>query len=139
MSKAILRNTETFAAVKIWGAAADETIDLDTDLLVTNRLFKDGDTQTVNIISLTWSGAEESSIKITRDSTDIITLNGPDANELIFDNMGFNDNVNNTDDIRVQITGDAYLYISLRKAGGYSQSFEPEIFGPADDPTEVGS
>lgn len=139
MAKQILRNTETFAAVKIWGATSVETVDLDVDLIIANRLVLDGDTQTVNIMSVTWAGAADSLIEITRNGVDVITLDGEAANTFSFDNLGFNDNVENTSDIVVTITGDGYLYMALRKAGGYKQTFEPEIFGSYDDPTLSGS
>lgn len=137
MAKVILRNTEMFAAVKISGAGSTETIDLQTDLIIPNRLVLNGSPQVVNILSLTWSGADGSSIKITRAGTDIIVLPSSGAAKFVFDDLGFVDNVNNTADITVAVTGDAYVYIGLKKQSGYAPTFEPSIHGSYDNPTIV--
>lgn len=137
MAKAILRNTEMFTAVKVWGTGAAETITLNADLLVPNRLVLDGGTQTVNIVSLTWSGVDGSSVKITRGGTDIIVMPGAGAAKFTFDDLGFVDTVNNTANLLVTVTGDAYVYIGLKKQAGYKQTVEPSIYGGYDNPTIV--
>lgn len=137
MAKQILRNTETSASVKFWGAGAVETIDLQTDLLIPNRLVLDGATQKVNIMSFTWSGITGSSIKVTRGAVDIFTMDGGNAAQFVFDNMLFTDSVANTSDITVTITGDAYLYMVLRKESGYAQTVQNGPFGVYDDPNVV--
>lgn len=137
MAKQILRNTESIAAVKVWGAGSTETIDLQTDLIIPNRVVLDGATQTVNIMSFSWSGIAGSSIKVVRGGVDIMTVDGGAATELIFDNMLFTDSVQNTADIVVTVTGDCYLYMVLRKQGGYAQTFQPGPFSIRDNPNIV--
>lgn len=139
MSKQILRNTETIASVKFWGAGSTETLDLQTDLIVPNRVVLDGGTQTVNIMSFTWSGAPGSTVKVSRAGTDIMTMDGGAAAQLVFDNMLFTDSINNTADITVVVTGDCYLYMVLRKQGGYAQTFQPGPFGIYDNPNVINT
>ena len=85
MAKIILTNTESSAGVKISGTGATETISLNSDLLVTNRLVLDGAIQTVNIDTITWAGNLNSVIKIARGGVDIITLLGEQPNQIVFD------------------------------------------------------
>lgn len=138
MAKQILRNTETISAIKFWGSNSVETVNLQTDLIIPNRLVLDGSTQLVNIMSFTWAGEVDSYCVVKRGTTPIITLDGANAASLVFDNMLFNDTVANDTNITVELYGDISLYLVLRKASGYKVTFEPGPYGIYDDPTIVG-
>jgi len=56
-----------------------------------------------------------------------------------FNDMGFTDNVENDSDIDVVITGDAQLYLVLRKVDGFSTTVEIEQFSVYDNPAVAGS
>ena len=133
MAKIILTNTESSAGVKISGTGASETISLNSDLLVANRLVLDGATQIVNIDTITWAGNLNSVIKISRGGADIITLLGEQPNQIVFDQLGFNESQNNTSNIVVTITGEGYLYLGLRKVSGYKQTYNPGLLGIYDN------
>ena len=73
--KTILKKTYGEALVKVAGTAAAETINLATDLLATNDSLLAGGTPTVNIAAVTWTGAANGVITITRNSVIVMTLN----------------------------------------------------------------
>ena len=137
MALAILRQTETLAVVKVYGAGAT-TITLATDLLSSTMTVTG--TPTVNIAHVTWycsSGASDS-VSIARNGVNIMHLyqNGQ------FDfagEGGFSDTVQNTQNIVVTITGTGGCYLTLRKEAGYSSKVEPWTFGSYDNPALVGS
>jgi hypothetical protein len=138
-TKRILKNTGLDAVVKVDGTAAAETIDLDVDLLHTSQVL-DGATQTVTITGLTWTGAANGIITITRGSATIATLQANAAGYLHFTGQDMvPDNVNATSDIVVTISGaQAECWLRLKKISGYKTKFEPEQFGSHDDPTKAG-
>ena len=82
-----------------------------------------------------------STITITRNSVNILTLNGADAGDLDFSaGYGFVDNIENTSDVVVTVAGaEAQVYLTLRKVGGYATKVETAVFGAYDDQTAVGS
>jgi hypothetical protein len=138
MALAILRQTETLAVVKAYGAGST-TIDLQTDLL-SSTMELDGGTQTVNISHISWyvSAGASDSVVITRGGTNILHLyqNG----EFDFSgNGGFADTVNNTADIVVAVTGTGGCYLTLRKVSGYKSKIQPWTYGPYDNETSTTS
>lgn len=138
MAKTILRKTPQKVGVKVAGGAGTDTIALATDLLHTTEVV-DG-TPTVNILSLHWTGAAAGVATITRNGTIIATLAGATAGELLFNDAEFVENVNNTSDIVVTITGGQMeVWMLLRKADGYTSKIETTQFGSYDNESVVGS
>ncbi len=140
VTKTILKNTNNETIVKVAGTAAAATIDLQTDCLATTQALS-GATQTVNIAGVQWVGLPNSTITITRNSVNILTLPGGGADYLEFAaGNGVVDNIEATNDIEVTVAGaEAQCYLILRKAGGYATKVETAVFGAYDDETAVGS
>ena len=140
VTKTVLKNTNQESVVKVAGTAAAATIDISADLLASTQAL-DGATQTVNIVACKWGGLNNSTITITRNSVNILTLNGADASDLDFSaGYGFVDSIENTSDVVVTVAGaEAQVYLTLRKVGGYATKVETAVFGAYDDQTAVGS
>jgi hypothetical protein len=140
VAKTILKNTNQESVVKVAGTAASTTIDLSSDLLAATQAL-DGDTQTVNIAGLVWTGATDGIIQITRNSVVVATLQSNAAGGLDFTGqMMIPETINNTSDIVVTISGaQAECWIRLRKVGGYATKVETATFGAYDDETRVGA
>jgi len=140
VTKTILKNTNNETIVKIAGTADGATIDLQTDLVATTQATS-GATQTVTIAGVQWVGLPNSTITITRNSVNVLTLPGGGADYMEFAaGNGFVDNTEATSDIIVNIAGaEAQCYLILRKTGGYASKVETAVFGAYDDQTAVGS
>ena len=141
MAQAILRMTLQEAAVKVWGAAGTtEVIDL-TELVGSNEQIS-GDTQVVNILGISWTGAPTAVATITRDSETIATLQSAPSGTLLFDGQTMPpDNVKSSDDITVTFTSaHSEVWLKLRKVSGYvSKSGEYGLYGSYEDETRVGA
>jgi hypothetical protein len=140
VAKTILKNTNQEAVVKVAGTAASTTIDLSSDLLAASQAL-DGETQTVNIAGLVWTGATDGIIQITRNSVVVATLQSNAAGGLDFTGqMMIPETINNTSDIVVTISGaQAECWIRLRKVSGYATKIEYATYGSYDDETRVGA
>lgn len=140
VTKTILKNTNQETIIKVSGTAAAATIDLATDILAATQALA-GETQTVNIAAVQWVGLAGSSITVTRNAVNVLTLPGGGADYLEFAaGSGFVESTENTSDITVTIAGaEAQCYIVLRKAGGFATKVETAVFGAYDDQTQVGS
>lgn len=140
VTKTILKKTHQEAIIKVAGTAAAATISLDTDLLIGTQAL-DGDTQTVNIVAVQYCGLPGSTITVSRNSVNILTLSGESGGDLEFAlGYGFSETIENTSDIVVTIAGaEAQIYLTVRKVGGYATKVENAQFGSYDDPTQVGS
>ncbi len=140
VTKTILKNTNNETVVKIAGTADGATIDLQTDLVSSTQAVS-GATQTVTIAGVQWVGLPNSTIIITRNSVNVLTLPGGGADYMEFAaGSGFVDNIEATSDIVVNIAGaEAQCYLILRKTGGYASKVETAVFGAYDDQTAVGS
>jgi hypothetical protein len=140
VAKTILKNTNQESVVKIAGTAAAATIDLSVDLLSGAQAL-DGATQRVNIAGVQWVGLPESTITISRNSVNILTLPGGGADYMEFAaGSGFVDNIENASDIVVTIAGaEAQCYLVLRKVSGYATKVETAVYGAYDDETRVGA
>ena len=138
--KTILKKTHQEAVVKVAGTAAAGTISLASDLLPTGQAL-DGGTQTVNIVGVTWTGAADGIVTITRNSVVVMTLQANAAGALEFNGqMMLPDTIENTSDVVVTISGaQAECWLRLRKVGGYKTTVEPEQFGIYDNPAAAGS
>jgi hypothetical protein len=140
VTKTILKNTNQETIIKVSGTAAAATINLATDILAATQAL-DGATQTVNIAAVQWVGLSGSSVTVTRNSVNVLTLPGGGADYLEFAaGSGFVESTENTSNITVTIAGaEAQCYIVLRKAGGFATKVETAVFGAYDDQTQVGS
>ena len=138
--KTVLKNTNQEAVVKVAGTAAAATIDLSVDLLAASQAL-DGETQTVNIAGLVWTGATNGIIQITRNSVVVATLQANAAGGLDFTGqMMIPETIGNTSDIVVTISGaQAECWIRLRKVSGYATKVEYATYGSYDDETRVGA
>lgn len=137
MAKTILKNTNQEAIVKISGVGA-ETIDLQTDILAATQAL-DGDTQTVNIVGIEFTGLATSTITITRNGTVVTSLDSV-GHDVVMMGAGWSETTANTSDIVVTIaTANAQCYLTLRKVAGYASKVENQLYGAYDDPTRVGA
>lgn len=138
--KTILKNTNQEAIVKIAGTAAAATIDISADILASSQAL-DGATQTVNIVGAKWHGLSGSTITVTRNSVNILTLPGDAPHDIdMAAGSGFIDSEQNTHDITVTIAGaEAQCYLILRKVGGYATKVETPVYGAYDDESRVGA
>ena len=140
VTKTVLKKTHQEAVVKVAGTAAAATIDLGVDLLPAGQSL-DGATQTVNLVGLQYCGLATSTITITRNSVNILTLGAEGEGAIEFAaGAGFVDTIENTEDIVVTIGGaEAQAYLILRKVGGYVTKVENATYGSYDDETRVGA
>jgi len=139
VTKTVLKNTHNEAVVKVAGTAAGATITLATDILSTNQAL-DGATQTVNLVGVQVTGLLTSSVTITRNSVNILTVAGENGGYFDFKQQGFVDTIQNTRDITVTIAGaEAQAYLILHKVGGYAPTIELATYGAYDDPTRIGA
>ena len=137
MAKNVLKNTNGEAVVKITGIGA-ETIDLQTDILAATQAL-DGETQTVNIVGIQFTGLATSTITIVRGGTTVTSLSS-EGHDYIEFGAGYSETVGNTADIAVTIgTANAQCYLTLRKVSGYATKVETATYGAYDDPTRIGA
>ena len=138
--KTVLKNVNQEAVVKVAGTADAATIDLSTDLVASTQAL-DGNTQTVNIVGLVWTGAANGIITITRNSIVIATLQANAAGALDFAGQQMiPETIGNTQDIVVTISGaQAECWLRLRKVSGYATKVEYATYGSYDDETRVGA
>ena len=141
VTKTVLKNTHQEAIVKIAGTSDTAIIDIQADILNSAQAL-DGDTQTVNIVGVMWSGATNGQIQITRNSTIIKTMvtDAADYHDYSGQDM-CPETTANTYDISVAISGaQAECWLKLRKVGGYkSKSGEYPQYGAYEDETRVGA
>lgn len=138
--KLILKNTETQAVVKLSATAGStDTITLGTDFLVPNRVVLDGKPFKVNITDISFAGLASSSFTITRNAVQIFASSASDPTQFMFSELDFVDSQESASDLVVAITGNATVYINFRKQQGYVKTFEPEIYGPLDNPSIAGA
>lgn len=139
--KVILKNTNQETIVKIAGTSGAATIDLSVDLVASTQVVPSPSTQTVNIVGAKWNGLSGSSITITRNSVNILTLPGDAPHDIdMAAGSGFVDTEQNTSDIVVTIAGaEAQCYLILRKVGGYTTKVETPVYGAYDDESIVGA
>jgi hypothetical protein len=133
----VLKQTETLAVVKVFGAGG--TITLATDLLSPTMIVQG--TPTVNIAYAQWniSGGAADRIVVTRNAVAVLNL-AQNAGELdMSGNGGWAETTGNTSNIVVTTTGVGEVYLTLRKVAGYKSRIEPETFGSYDNPAVVGS
>lgn len=133
MAKYALRKTNNSAAFKITDT---QTISLAVDCLLTGK--ESAVSPVCNISRFLWSGAAASTITVTRNSVKILDIAASAGCNLDFSQCEFNDNVENTKDIVVTITGNAQLYIVLKKQSGYNTFIETEQYSVYDDETKIG-
>lgn len=138
MSKVILKKTESKVVVKCAGTDLNESITLNTDCLASTEALTVGGTPKVNILGVHWAGAPDSVITITRGTTNILKLNANNPGNFDFQDKDFADTVGNTSNITVTSTGEAFVYLLLRKVSGYSSKIELAEFSVYDDTTKVG-
>jgi hypothetical protein len=138
--KVILKNTNLETVVKVAGTSGNVTLTLDTDLLASTQV-KVGSVQTVNIAGVRWHGLAGSSITVTRNSVNVLTLPGDSPNsDAMAAGSGYVDIEENTKDLVVAIAGaEAQVFLTLRKISGYATKVETATFGAYDDETRVGA
>lgn len=143
ITKTILKKTQTDVVIKLAGVSGDgATIDLQgADVVATTEQVASG-SQVVNINGVSWTGETTASITIARNSTRILTLPCGAPSQWDFDGQTMPpDSTENTSDIIVTFggTGNAEVYLKLRKVSGYNTKIETGAFGIYDDTNAVGS
>lgn len=138
VTKTILKNHNQSAVIKVGGTAGSATIDLQTDLLAATQAL-DGDTQTVNIVSVTTAGLLGSSITITRGGVPVMAFAPENSGKIQLNESGFVDTQGNTSDIVVTVAGaEAHIYLVVHKVGGYATKVETAQFSIYDNVNAVG-
>jgi len=139
VTKTIIKNTNQETIVKVGGTAGSATIALATDCLATTQAL-DGATQSVDIVTAQVNGLLSSSITIVRNAIPVMAFAPENSGVFNFEGNGFRDNVENTKDIVVTVSGaEAHVYLTLRKVGGYATKVETANFGAKDNEAVVGS
>jgi hypothetical protein len=139
VTKTILKNHNQAAIVKVGGTDGSATIDLQTDLLAATQAL-DGATQTVNIASVTVTGLLGSAITITRGGVPVLAFAPENSAKIQFNESGFVDTQNNTDDLVVTVSGaEAHVVLVLHKSGGYASKVETATYSIYDNVNAVGS
>jgi hypothetical protein len=140
VTKTVMKKVHQEAIIKVAGTDAAATIDLSADLVAAGQAL-DGATQKVSIVGVTWTGAADGIITITRNSVVVMTLQANAAGALYFDGQTMiPENIEEASDIVVTISGaQAECWLKLRKVSGYKTTIEPEQFGPYDNPAVAGS
>jgi hypothetical protein len=132
VTKTVMKKVHQEAIIKVAGTDAAATIDLSADLVAAGQ---------VSIVGVTWTGAADGIITITRNSVVVMTLQANAAGALYFDGQTMiPENIEEASDIVVTISGaQAECWLKLRKVSGYKTTIEPEQFGPYDNPAVAGS
>lgn len=139
MSLTVLKNTNQETIVKV-SEIGSETINLQTAITASTQEVV-GNTQTVNIVGIEYTGLAGSTVTITRGETTVTSIlaEGHDVIGLAA-GFGFVETTENTSNITVTIAGaNAQCYLTLRKVGGYATKVENATFGSYDDPNQVGA
>ena len=138
MAKTVLKKTHQEAVVKL-SDAGTYAIDLAADITAAGQVLTPSGTPKANIVGFHVIASTGAPIVVSRNSVKVLTLAGPIVDAAQFNDMGFTDNVENDSDIDVVITGDAQLYLVLRKVDGFSTTVEIEQFSVYDNPAVAGS
>lgn len=139
LTKSFLKITHQDCVAKVAGTGGPVTINLTTDLLPLSGQVVDGDTQTVNITGVSWTGSNDAEITITRNSVVVMTLPSTGSNYLDFDNSQMTPEITgNTYPLVVTVTGtQAEVWIRLKKVSGYRSTIEYSTYGAYDDSTII--
>lgn len=129
-----VRNNE--ALIKVDGPVGAVTLSLATDLLGVNEVL-DGNTPTVNITMISWTGLPSGTFTVSRNGVNLIAGSG-------WGSLGSEGNVIetsfNTNDITITTaTAETQIWIRVHKLKGYATKMEPEQFGQYDNINAVGS
>jgi hypothetical protein len=145
----IIKNSSKETVVKVEGASGNTTIALNSLSSADQVLGASGATgyvtPTVNIAAVMSSGNINSALVINRGATGATGYQtfaaAPENSPTIqFNQYGFTDNLQNTQDIVVTHSGaQATTYLVLRKVDGYYSKVENEKYGAYDDPSRVGA
>lgn len=138
MAKTVLKTTHQEAVVKL-SDAGTYAVALSTDLIAQGQVLTPAGTPKANIVGFHVIASSGATINVSRNSVKVLTFAGPIVDAAQFNEMGFTDNVENASDIDVVITGDAQLYLVLRKVDGFSTTIEIEQFSVYDNPALAGS
>ena len=109
--------------------------------LTASTQARNSDTPAVNIVKFISTGEDGASLKIIRNSKNIIACAPENAPFLDLNSNGITDNTYNTYDIVVTngtakaVTG----YLVLRKVAGWDTKVEYATYGAYDDETRVGA
>jgi hypothetical protein len=132
-TKTVTKLTTTDAIVRIVATTASDTstIDLSTDLKMTNETL--GADQSVFVTGVLASTS--SSVKLTRNNVVVADFHG--SIQTVEAEWALTDQP--TQDIVVTFAGAGTLILHLKKVAGYNTPFEPASFGSYDNPNAVGS
>lgn len=109
--------------------------------LTASTQVRNSDTPAVNIVKFFCTGQTTASLRVVRNSKNIIACAPENAPVLDLNVNGFVDNINNTHDIVITndvakaVTG----YLVLRKVAGWNTKVETATYGAYDDETRVGA
>lgn len=133
---AAIKNSSRNSVMKVYGTPGIVTINLATDILSHKQVINPAKPQSATIREMIWTCDVGGKITITRGTEQIAVLVG--AGTIGFAE-GFTDNIADTEDIVVEISGaNAALWISLNK-DGYLNTIETTQFSVYDNPNVAGA
>jgi hypothetical protein len=143
ITKTILKKTQTDVVIKLSGVSGDtSTIDLNGADVVASTEVANAGPQVVNINGVSWTGESTALITVQRNLKRVLTLPASAPSQWDFDGQTMpSETTENTSDIVVTFggTGNAEVWLKLRKSSGYDTKIETGAFGIYDDTSVVGS
>lgn len=123
MELSYLKISKRDVVVKVFGSPGAVTIDLE-DLITDNEII--GDTPTVNLIGVCWTGTNDSEITISRNGQILLTCPSTGSQYLNFSgDTLIPDILNNTYNFNVNMVGtQGQVWLRLRKLSGYEVPFD---------------
>jgi len=138
VTKTILKKSKNEVVVKFANNSGNNqtsTFDLSVDALLSTEVIEG--TVKVNILAIGFSGLNGSHFTLSRNSVGIFAAPCDQPDQFYFE--GFVDGINNTSDIVCSMSGECYVYLTLRKNSGFETKIETAQFGSYDDDTARGS
>ena len=139
----IIKNSSKEVVVKVAGDTGSATIALGT-LASADQVAGATGSQNVTIAAISSSGDLASNLKINRGATGAtghytFAAAPETAPTIQFNQLGFTDNLQSTQNIVVTHIGGAVTYLVLHKQAGYAAKVEYEQYGAYDDESAVGA
>ncbi len=137
----LLRNVDCEANIKVFSDdASNVSITMDDLCHEYQEIPKDKSNLYVTIRSVQWTGAIDTTIKVYRGETRIMTLQAAPCGTLAFDGQQFvSESTEKEKDFRFEFNGEGEVWLTLRKHGYIPKSAEYATYGAYEDETRVGA
>lgn len=137
----LLRNVDCEAHIKVVSDDASVvSVTIDDLCHEYQETPKDRTNLYVTIRSVQWTGASDTTIKVYRGETRVMTLQAAPCGTLIFDGQQFvSESTEKEKDFRFEFSGEGEVWMTLRKHGFIPKSAEYATYGAYEDETRVGA